>query len=492
MAERRRTARALGLVEVATVSDPGQERDLNEDASLVEPPQSPSARARGVLCVVADGMGGHAAGEVASRLAVQTIRARYYHGTSPYVAQSLREAIQQANLAIWKESRQSASRAGMGCTVAAAVLHQDSLVIGHVGDSRAYLIRGDAIAQLTTDHSFVAEQVAAGVLTEEQAQNHPHRNVITRALGSASTVEVDVTQQSVLPGDVLVLCSDGLMAANVTDSEIGFLARQQSPQQAAQTLVRLANQRGAPDNVTVAVLRIGEEGKQGSLLAELKRPVVIGVIAGLLIGALGLTMAPGFLGVGSTATPVATQSPVTTTISGSEAPFGASPTPTPAANRTAAATVTPAATRSPSAAATPAVAGKATSTATPAAANCTVNDPSLLVRVSTSSGASGALRDRPAMDSRYILLPNGTELRALQTCPGEADPASGEGFWYYARVIGAGPGAADEGFVNFSIVVTEPSISDGPIDKTPVAPTQTPVKPPAKTRTPTRTPTPAH
>ncbi len=248
------TPKGLRIV-AASFSHRGQVRTNNEDSVLLEPADSTEARGRGVLCVVADGMGGHAAGEVASALAVQTTRDRYYGSTNPQNDEALREAIVAANEAVWREAQRTPSKSGMGCTLSAAVVQGDAVVVGHVGDSRVYLVRHAETIQVTADHSWVAEQVRAGNLTVEQARQHPRRNVITRALGQRAVVVVDLYRLRLMADDVLVLCSDGL-TATVEDREIGRYARELPPPAAVQRLVDLANSRGAPDNVTVAVMRV--------------------------------------------------------------------------------------------------------------------------------------------------------------------------------------------------------------------------------------------
>ena len=242
-------------VEVTSATHRGQVRANNEDAVLAERADSPVAERRGVLCVVADGMGGHAAGEVASSLAVQTTRQHFYASREPENGLALREAISAANEAVWREAQRSPDRAGMGCTISAAVVRGDEVAVGHVGDSRAYMVRRADITQITTDHSWVAEQVRAGALTPEQARQHPRRNVITRAIGQRASVAVDIYRLHAAAGDAIVLCSDGLSSV-VEDDEIGRYARELPPQEAVKRLIDVANSRGAPDNVTVAVMRL--------------------------------------------------------------------------------------------------------------------------------------------------------------------------------------------------------------------------------------------
>ena len=243
---------------VGRATDRGRVRELNEDAVYVEPTDSPPLAEHGLLGLVADGMGGHQAGDVASRLAIETVRSAYY-GSAVGGAEALEGAIRAANGAINRQSRREASQAGMGSTLVAAVVSGNDLLIAHVGDSRAYLVRRGAIQQLTVDHSRVGERVAAGLMTREQARNHPESNVLTRALGPRPLVQVDVGTYQLQPGDAVVLCSDGLHGP-VTDAEIARLVSRQPPQRAANALVHLANQRGGPDNISVVVLRLGRGG----------------------------------------------------------------------------------------------------------------------------------------------------------------------------------------------------------------------------------------
>jgi PPM family protein phosphatase len=276
---------ALAPIEVAAMSDRGQVREINEDAVHFESPTSLEAQTRGVVCALADGMGGYAAGDVASRLAVETIRDQYYANPSAYIVEALCEAVEAANQDIWQHAQHSPENSGMGCTLTASIIMDGDLVVGHVGDSRAYLVRGQGITQITEDHSWVAEQVARGSLTLEQANQHPRRNVILRALGAAPSVDAALYQERVRRGDVVVLCSDGLSTV-VSDEEIGRMVRDCPPAQAVRRLVDLANKRGAPDNVTVAVLRLGDPARTWT--ARLRRWGPLLAVAGASLG-LGLS-----------------------------------------------------------------------------------------------------------------------------------------------------------------------------------------------------------
>jgi PPM family protein phosphatase len=242
-------------IEAAGHTDKGRVRPGNEDAYGFEPPTSAQARAHGTLLIVSDGMGGHAAGEVASNLAVKTIQDTYYRERGKTAAEAVENSIVAANSAIFNDAEADATRSGMGCTIVVMVVQGSTLTVGHVGDSRGYLIRGGRARQITRDHSWVAMQVAEGVLTPEQAEHHPNRSLLMRALGRQPTVEVEIGHHQLQAGDVLLLCSDGLTGV-VTDAEIGDYASRYAPATIADQLVNLANQRGAPDNVTVVAAAI--------------------------------------------------------------------------------------------------------------------------------------------------------------------------------------------------------------------------------------------
>jgi protein phosphatase len=236
------------------LTDVGLRREANEDAYLVDVERG--------LFAVADGMGGHAAGEVASRLAIETLASGLESGASDSeeeMRRSLTAVIQAANERIAREIRARESLRGMGTTVVAALCRGTRLVVAHVGDSRAYLVRDGLIERLTRDHSWVNEQVQMGILSEEEAQRHPFRNVITRALGSAEPVAVDTVSRALKGGDILLLCSDGLNGL-VLDEVIleRVLAASGDLEKAARSLVDAANAAGGDDNVTVVLLRLQE------------------------------------------------------------------------------------------------------------------------------------------------------------------------------------------------------------------------------------------
>ena len=228
-------------------TDTGMVRQQNEDSFIAEEN----------LYVVADGMGGHNAGEVASALAVTTLRSGAKLGLSD--AERLKELVQQANTAIYTASLDDSTQAGMGTTLTAVVVVpgvEPRVMVANVGDSRTYLWRDHHLSRITVDHSYVQELVNEGIITPEEARVHPRRNIVTRALGIDRQVMVDVFSQVVRTGDRLVLCSDGLVD-EVPDTDIADTLRaHRDPQLAAEALVMLANTNGGRDNTTVVVVDV--------------------------------------------------------------------------------------------------------------------------------------------------------------------------------------------------------------------------------------------
>jgi serine/threonine protein phosphatase PrpC len=245
---------------VYSLSDTGRVRQLNEDSLRVERPSDPSIAGKwGDLYVVADGMGGHESGEVASKIAIETIAQVYYRANGMPTDEALAYAIEQANAEIFRRAQEE-DRHGMGTTVVAAARIGNKIFLAHVGDSRIYLIRDGKIKALTQDHSMVAEQVAAGLLTPEEAERHPYRNVISRAVGTAPQVEVEISQSSPLElreGDVVLLCSDGL-TEHVKAPQIRQIVGNRAAESAAHALIQAANNGGGSDNISVIILRVGE------------------------------------------------------------------------------------------------------------------------------------------------------------------------------------------------------------------------------------------
>jgi protein phosphatase len=234
--------------EVASASDIGLVRERNEDAF------GEASVGAGRLFVVADGMGGHAGGATASRLAVRTIEEVFTSaGGAP--GERLRAAVVAANQRIHELASRDRSLAGMGTTAVALAIQEGRAWVANVGDSRVYRLRGGDLEQLTRDHSVVAELVRRGALTEAQARVHPRRNEVLRSLGSWPEVEVDLDEVEVAPGDVFLLCSDGLSGV-VDDEAFAAFLSDSSPEEACRSLIEAAIGQGAPDNVTLQVVRI--------------------------------------------------------------------------------------------------------------------------------------------------------------------------------------------------------------------------------------------
>ena len=199
-------------------------------------------------------MGGARAGEVAAQLAASVLRESPGDDGDP--AQRVVALIQEANRQIYERARTDTEASGMGTTITAAMLAQDQVAIGHVGDSRAYRIRNGELEQLTEDHSLVADLMRSGRLTPEEAESHPQRSVITRALGTDPDVDVDTLAVDAQPGDVFLLCSDGLTTMVGDDEILQAVRGNESLEQAARTLVKAANRRGGEDNITVVLFRV--------------------------------------------------------------------------------------------------------------------------------------------------------------------------------------------------------------------------------------------
>ena len=231
----------MTIRDAAGATDTGHKRRRNEDAYVCEPP----------LFAVADGMGGHQAGEVASRIAAAALR------------EHVEALIREANRRIWQASLEDVSASGMGTTVTVALVEDDLVTIGHVGDSRAYRVRDRQIEQLTDDHSLAAELERSGKLSAEEARSHPQRSVITRALGTEPDVEIDTFTVEGRAGDLYLLCSDGL-SSMVEDAGILEVleGRRGSLDAAARELVRAANRSGGEDNITVVCFELGADGDE--------------------------------------------------------------------------------------------------------------------------------------------------------------------------------------------------------------------------------------
>lgn len=252
-----------------TQSDVGRKRTHNEDRHCADPELG--------LFVVCDGMGGGNAGDVASTLAVETIHRHFaeaaQHPELPFVGEPddrvspttnrLASAIRLANDVIYKSAEDRPEWSGMGTTVVAAALTDHILSFAHVGDSRLYLFRNQTIQPLTIDHSWVAEQVRQGLLTEEEAERSPRRNIVTRALGAEPTVDVTLGELPLFPDDFLLLCSDGLTKGVQPSTILDTLLDTEDAQTLSRRLITLANEAGGEDNTTVIVLAVRKQQDHG-------------------------------------------------------------------------------------------------------------------------------------------------------------------------------------------------------------------------------------
>jgi serine/threonine protein phosphatase PrpC len=245
-------------IEVSSQSDIGCLRQSNEDSfGYWEPEDDEQFLRKGRLAIVADGMGGYEGGQEASRLAVETLVAAYrdFGGDDPQTA--LIEALQAAHEEIRQYSFAHPELRGMGTTCTAAAIVQDALYYVHVGDTRLYLIRDGRITRVTRDHSYVGRLVESGMISPEEAENHPQRNILTAALGTNPDLIMDSPgrPEPLRPEDVLVICCDGLWGV-VRDGEILDAVENKSAEQAGRQLIELARERGGPDNITVEILRL--------------------------------------------------------------------------------------------------------------------------------------------------------------------------------------------------------------------------------------------
>ena len=239
-------------IQLGWISQRGRQAPVNQDrVGWCIPRDWPTWQRKGALFVVADGLGGHAAGGVASHTAIQAVLNTYYAHPSPYPAHSLQAAVEEANRWVRYWAWQRADLRGMGTTLCATAVWGDHVVVAHVGDSRAYLVRGGQAWPLTRDHTWVAEALATGMLTLEEAARHPWRHVLTRSLGRDG-VAADVGRLVFSAGDRLVLITDGI-AERLWDREIGHITMR-PPQAAVRRLANLARRRGSRDDRTAVVL----------------------------------------------------------------------------------------------------------------------------------------------------------------------------------------------------------------------------------------------
>jgi serine/threonine protein phosphatase PrpC len=378
--------------EVATLTDTGRARPHNEDSVDYSVPQDPQLiDTKGGIYLVADGMGGHQAGEVASSQAIKLVIDQYYSDLTHDVGTSLVRAYKAANRFIYDEAQSDPAKAGMGTTLVAAAIVGRKVYVASVGDSRAYLIGQGRITQITEDHSWVQEQIRAGLLTREQARLHPQRNVVTRALGSKPSVEVDLFEGQLADGDALLLCSDG-MSGLVEDWEIEAIVRDQSAQDAVRSLVAKANERGGMDNITV--LMVDTRKEKTTVVAAPPAPSegkktfpMIPVLAGVAVVAIillvaGILLVPSLLKGQETATATAGIAATTASAASPDTPVSPTQTPVPSPSgtslgQTETPVLSPTVTLVPTRTSTPTVTSEPQSTQRPAVTSTGTSAPTL-------------------------------------------------------------------------------------------------------------------
>jgi PPM family protein phosphatase len=249
-------------LDVGQRTDIGRTRANNEDNLIAVVPEDQLLRDKGALFVVADGMGGHALGDVASELTIQQVEDAYYRDLQGDIPTSLRDAVKQANITICQANKIKQAKGedgyGMGATCVAAVLHEQMLYAANVGDSRVYVLHEGQLRQITRDHSVVAQMVERGEITPAQVRSHEKRNQIYRSLGETPELEVDLFTEPVQEGDTLILCTDGLWEM-MEDEELRAIVEHSDPEESAQRLINRANEAGGPDNVTAIVVRVTAE-----------------------------------------------------------------------------------------------------------------------------------------------------------------------------------------------------------------------------------------
>ena len=259
------------IYEICTQTDPGLLRKNNEDAVAFD------ALTR--LCVLADGMGGYNAGEVASSMAVSFVHSELGRwleqagadANAKEVRRAMHICVENSNNSVFNAARSNPQYAGMGTTLVVGVFHGERLVLGHIGDSRCYRLRGLSLQQITKDHSLLQEQLDAGLITAQQAMTSVHKNLVTRALGVEDTVLLDVNEYRVDAGDLYLMCSDGLSDMMGDDQIAGILLSSSSLHEKAQQLVATANNNGGRDNISVLLALASDDCGKKSLLSRILR-----------------------------------------------------------------------------------------------------------------------------------------------------------------------------------------------------------------------------
>jgi len=249
-------------VTIGSATHPGMTKKENQDHHIYYLPENSSDKKKGILLAVADGMGGHSGGEIASKLAIDVLKETYYSDSLSVVSQSLEKAFLKANEEVIATGSNDINLEGMGSTMTAVVLRKNKMYFAHVGDSRGYIIYQNEISQFTEDHSYVASLVKAGVITEEEAINHPDDNIITRAIGIESDLKIDTSEkhEKLQKNQYILICCDGLYKVVSNEEIVNAVYQYQVPDDICEKLVKKANENGGPDNITVLVARINKAG----------------------------------------------------------------------------------------------------------------------------------------------------------------------------------------------------------------------------------------
>jgi protein phosphatase len=245
----------MTLISVGFETHQGMKRQENQDYAAYRPLKNTPFSRNGILMVIADGMGGYAGGSIASKMAVDTLIAEFYPKRQSDIINLLKQSFQKANNLILNHSRKDPNLKGMGTTLTTAVIQDDQLFFAHVGDSRGYIVSETDIVQLTEDHTYVADLLKQGLISPNEAQNHPYDNIITRAIGVSNNLIVDhsLTSYKIKSKQAVVLCSDGLYKCISDDEIYNTIQRYPDPSAACRKLVFRANQEGGPDNITVMI-----------------------------------------------------------------------------------------------------------------------------------------------------------------------------------------------------------------------------------------------
>ncbi|MDJ0780972.1 MAG: Stp1/IreP family PP2C-type Ser/Thr phosphatase [Desulfosarcinaceae bacterium] len=262
----------MRLIDIAVATHPGRHREENQDYASYSTLEDSTTASPDMLLAVADGMGGHAGGAVAAKMAVEVLKDAYARSDDTIVTERLRWAFAKANAVMIRRSDQDPDLKGMGTTLTAAVIRESQLFYAHVGDSRGYLFMDGRLKQFTADHSLVADLVERGLIRPEEAESHPQANVITRAIGHSAELVVDSSELAVDPAAsfTILLCSDGLYKEVDEGTMATVLSDEPEPQAASSKLVALANDSGGSDNITVLIARVAGLAKKESWLTRLR------------------------------------------------------------------------------------------------------------------------------------------------------------------------------------------------------------------------------